>query len=446
MKRVFAVLSLLAGCGGGAAAPAATTPAPTATTVTEAGPGLIAAPPSQEQIMAEVRRGNEAYKAEDWATFLDAARAAHKLSPENPDLRYRVARALVRAGQVDEGLAELDRIAAMSLAYRIEKHPDFETVAADPRFVAVREKMAKVVTPVEGGSDVWTLPARDLIVESIAHDSKTGAFFLSMVHARKIVRVDPSGAMRDFVPPQEPGWGFFGMRADAARRALWVGHDAMPHVEGFREADKDRGALLRVSLDSGAIEQRFELPGAHVLADLTVARNGDVWVSDSVGGGIYRVPAGGAALEEVVPPGRLRSPQGLAFSADEKRLFGADYAGGLFVLDVAARRLAPLAHPDNVAVYGIDGLVATPAGLVAVQNGVQPHRLVLLRLDAAGARITSAEILDMNDKVIEPTHAVVVGGDVTYVATSQWRNFDGDGKLLDEKKTTPVVVRRVAVR
>lgn len=442
MKRIFAVASLLVGCGGGASV--APSVAPT-TTVTEVGPPLVAAPPTQEQIMATVRRGNDAYKAKDWPGFLDAARAASTLSPENPDLQYRLARALVLAGQVDDGLTALDRIAAMGLAYRIEKHPDFAGVAEDPRFLAVRQKMAASVAPIEGGSDVWTLPTRALLVESIAHDSKSGAFFLSMVHARKIVRVDTSGAVKDFVPPGEPGWGYFGMRADPARRVLWVGHNAMAHAEGYREADKDRGALLRLNLDSGTVEKRYDLPGAHVLGDLTVARNGDVWVSDSVGGGIYRVTAAGAALEEMVPPGRLRSPQGLAFSADETRLYGADYSGGLFVLDVASRQLRKMQKPDTVSLYGIDGLVAAGGGLVAVQNGVQPHRLVMLRLDGGGSRVTAAQILDMNDKVLEPTHAVVVGGDVYYVATSQWRNFDGDGKLLDEKQTAPMVVRKVAV-
>jgi hypothetical protein len=393
-----------------------------------------------------VQRGNEAYKAKDFATFLEASQAAQELSPENPDLRYRVARALVLAGRVDEGLAELDRLAAMRLAYRIDKHPDLEPLRDDPRFVAVRERMARVLTPVEGGSDVWTLPERDLLVESIAHDPKGGAFYLSMIHARKIVRVAPSGAMQDFVVAAEPGWGYAGLRVDAARRVLWVGHNASPWAEGFREADKDRGAVLRIGLDGGAVEKRLELPGAHSFGDLTLSAGGDLWVSDSVGGGVYRVRAGGDALEEIVPPGRLRSPQGLTFSADEKRLYGADYTGGLFVVDVASKRLGQLAHADGVAVFGIDGLLAVPGGLVAVQNGVQPHRLVLLRLDAAGMRVDAAEILDMNDKVIEPTHAVLVGRDLYYVATSQWRNFDGDAKLLAEDKTTPAVVRKLALR
>jgi hypothetical protein len=439
MKRFFVVLSLLAGCGGSPPSTAATsTPEPPAPP--------LAPPPTQEQIMAEVRRGNDAYKAKDFATFLDASQAAARLSPENPDLAYRVSRALILAGQVDAGLAALERIASRGLAYRIEKHPDFAGVAEDPRFLAVRETMAAAQAPISGGRDVWTLPERALLVESIAHDAKTGAFFLSMVHARKIVRVDAGGAMRDFVPPAEPGWGYFGMRADAERRVLWVGLNAMPHAAGFREADKDRGAVLRLDLDSGAVVQRVDLAGAHAFGDLTVAANGDAWISDGVGGGIYRVAARGTTLEEIVPPGRLRAPQGLAFSADERRLYGADYAGGLFVVDVASRRLSAVEHPETLAVYGIDGLVAVPGGLVAVQNGVQPHRLLRLRLDPVAPRVVAAEILDMNDRVIEPTHAVLVGGELYYVSTSQWRNFDGDGKLVAEAQTTPAVVRRVTLR
>jgi sugar lactone lactonase YvrE len=50
------------------------------------------------------------------------------------------------------------------------------------------------------------------------------------------------------------------------------------------------------------------------------------------------------------------SPQGLDFAPDEKRLFVADYAKGVFVVDLLTKRYAPLAPAPDSTMLGIDGL------------------------------------------------------------------------------------------
>jgi hypothetical protein len=47
--------------------------------------------------------------------------------------------------------------------------------------------------------------------------------------------------------------------------------------------------------------------------------------------------------------------------------------------------------------------------------------------------------------VLEPTHGVVVGDRLCYIATSQWQSFDAEGGLKPEDQRTPAVVRRIAL-
>jgi hypothetical protein len=425
--RITAALLVAAACSRSVPPPAAPEAAP---------------PASEAEIRAALTRSAEAYKREDWAGFLEGSRQAQELSPENPDLRYRVARALVRAGRAAEGVSVLERLAAMGLAYRLAANPDLEPVREDPAYKRVAERMTANQTPVSAGEDHLTLPAVDLLVESIARDPKTGALYLSSIHERKIRRVEPSDA--DFLAPSDEIWGVLDLQIDAARRKLWAGTAVMPQMRGYTEALAGRSAVLCINLDRGVVEQRLELPGEHVFGDLGIDPRGRVWVSDSRGGGVYRVE--GDRLTAVIAPGRLRSPQGITFSPDGARAYVADYALGLFVIDTARGTLHPLAHGDDVPVYGIDGLLFHRSGLVAIQNGVQPHRVSLLGLDAAGTRVTSAQVLDMNDHVLEPTHGTFAGDRLYYVATSQWHNFEDGGGLRKPEELTPVVIRRIAVQ
>ena len=57
--------------------------------------------------------------------------------------------------------------------------------------------------------------------------------------------------------------------------------------------------MLCYDLQSGRLLRRIEGPHPGALGDMTLAANGDVFVSDGVGGGVYRVLAKGDALERV---------------------------------------------------------------------------------------------------------------------------------------------------
>ena len=74
-------------------------------------------------------------------------------------------------------------------------------------------------------------------------------------------------------------------------------------------------------------------------------------------------------------------------------------------------------------------LMAKYASLVGIQNGLEPHRVLRLRLDPEKGRIVEGTILERaNPAFDEPTLGVVVGRDFFYVANSQYEAFGEDGR------------------
>jgi hypothetical protein len=81
-------------------------------------------------------------------------------------------------------------------------------------------------------------------------------------------------------------------------------------------------------------------------------------------------------------------------------------------------------------------------GLVGIQNGVRPHRLVSLRLDPAASRVEAVTVLERaHPRWDEPTLGVRVGRDLYYVATSQYGAIQKDGSLARDKLQPPVILR-----
>ncbi len=157
------------------------------------------------------------------------------------------------------------------------------------------------------------------------------------------------------------------MRVDAARRVLWVAGAALPQTVGYDSADAGRSGLFRFDLASGALTGRFPLPAdgqPHTLGDVTIARNGDVYSTDSRGPAVYRVRAGSDSIEQFATSPLLLSAQGLALDAEERTLYVADYSRGILRIDLATRAVRLLETADDVLALGIDGLYLVKGSLV----------------------------------------------------------------------------------
>jgi hypothetical protein len=399
----------------------------------------------------DVRRAQEtveaARRSSDAGAYLRAARRLAELAPRSPGALYGLAQAQARSGQKADAMAVLGRLARMGLTYDAANDPEFAPLRADDAFKALVDRFQASALPLVHSQTAFTLSERDLITEGIAHDPRTGSFFVSSVRRRKIVRVSREGMPSDFVAPGADGpLGVFALAADPERRALWATTAAVVAMEGYRkEEDEGRTRLVEYDLDSGRPRRAFGPPpgmaGAQ-LGDLALSPEGRVFVADPAGGRIYTLAPGARALAVLLPPGRLRSPQGMAISPDGRWLLVADYAQGLARVDARTGAATLLEGPADAALTGIDGLVWTSDGLVAIQNGLRPHRILRLRLDPALARITEAAVIERaHPEWAEPTLGVAVGDDVFYVARSQWPLVGPDGALRRDALQPALVLR-----
>ena len=198
----------------------------------------------------------------------------------------------------------------------------------------------------------------------------------------------------------------------------------MPEFSSNPAGDDGKTALLAMDPHSGSVLHRYDLPSdaPGLLGDMTVTEQGNVFVSDSIGGGVYRVqgdPHGDlktAQLEKIA--GGFFSPQTPALAADGKRLFVPDYAIGIAIIDLNDHnKISYLAMPDNVAATGLDGLLRIGDTLIGVQNGTQPARIVRYRLNHEQTRVESAEVLAQGEDLGEPTHAIAVNGRILLTPT-----------------------------
>jgi hypothetical protein len=399
------------------------------------------------QTPAEVARGREAYaegvaayRAGDRPLFLDALERANALRPAHPGILYALASARALNGDRGGAIATLDRLAAMGLAYAPTADEDFALLADDPAFADVAARLRANARPIGDAEGAFTLPWRDFVPEGIARDPESGAFFVSGVRGRKVVRVADGGGTETVV---EGVWSALGLAIDPARRVLWIGTAAIPETADVDSTEIGRGAVVGVDLDTGRRVAELPLPDDgrdHVPGDLSLAPDGTLFVSDGAAGILWVLRPGSAALEILVDSDALVSPQGSALSADGRTLWLADYSLGILAIDPQTGAARRLAQPDDAALLGIDALLGNGEDLIAVQNGVHPARVLRLEVDPDAGAIAGWETIAAGLAAFEePTGAVIDGGRLFLIANSHWDRFE-DGRLADPASLSPPLV------
>ena len=368
-------------------------------------------------------------KAHDYAGLHDSLAQLAPALPGSPTIVYNLAASAARLGHADEALSELARLADAGLSFDVAADDDLASLAGRAEFDALRERFAANRRAIGASTRLHAFGAADWLPEALAWDARTKRLFVGDVRRCEIrVLANPARASSaDHRFARLPA-SVFALGIDAKRQRLWASIATVAQADGCGEGApaQERTALVALDLRSGRVLQRVEagLPG--VLGDLLVADDGSVYITESVHGAVLRLRPGARAFDRLDVPGDFVSPQTPALSSDGRTLRVPDYARGLAMLALDGCPCAARWPANGAGVFtaGIDGLVRDGATLVAVQNGTSPPRLVRFSDDLRRQQVLESGTPGLG----EPTHAIVVGRSLWFIADVGWDRFEASGK------------------
>ncbi len=399
----------------------------------------------------------KAYQAKNYAVFLDYEKRAHVLDPANPRYLYNVACGESLTGNAAEAVRLLNELVARKLDLGAETDDDFSSIRKTPEWAAFETMLAELRKPVVHSEVAFRLAEPGLLATGIAVDPRTGDTYVGSVRQRKILRRTQAGAVSDFTHGQDGFLAGGSLAIDAPRHLLFASTSAVPFMRDYRKEDDGESGIFVFDIEPGKnfgkLLRKVMLPRndkndgkKHFLNALLVDGKGNVYVADSLASGIYRLRRGAQKLEVFVPATVFRAAQGLAFSADEKTMYVADFSDGVWALDVASKERRHLDGPPDVWLAGLDGLARVGNSFIAVQIGVRPARVLRLNLDEKARRISTVEILEMNHPEYDsPIHGAVDGKTFVYVANSQLELGNAETGAFARERARPTVVLRLPI-
>ncbi len=383
--------------------------------------GLLAAPPPARaqagvaESQQHIRDAAAARERGDDDRVIRSLESARELNPAGLYTRYNLARAYARNGQVERALDLLEGLARARVDFGIADDPALAVLADDPRFRRLLETLGRRTASVRNSRKHTEIARIDLLPEGIARDAATDRLFFGSMRSGEVFVIDSAGRVSKLAEVGYDGrLAAIGMTVDAHRGLLWVVGTAFFLTDGYDPQKPAWSGLFGFDLDSGEQRQRYlRRDVGHGYNDVALAPDGTLYLSGAELGRL--APADGAAIETVVTSERVFGSNGIAITADGDRLITSAYPSGIAVVRLEDGATHFLRAPADLTLYGIDGLYLHDGDLVAVQNGVEPWRLMRFELDDDMAAVTAAQVLELGQPAVATT-AAIAGDAIHYVA------------------------------
>lgn len=380
-----------------------------------------------------------AFRAGDMETAYNGMIRALEDRPSNTALLGNAIFLAAETGRLNEAVTLNNRHLALDVAPVDAIQAKLKEKLPADRWAVIEKRITALSKPVGIAATVGEIPTEYKLVEGVASDGKNG-FFLSTVVSGSILFKDVDGGLSLVLDGRPLGANsFFGLAYNKAENSLYATYGRVDQTPGHKAGEGKTG-LLRINISSGEVTGNWFLPGGtdgQQIADIAISPEGRVFVSEAQSGKIYEV--GANALKALETNKTFRSPQGMTFL--DGSLWMVDYGRGLWKIntDSSEARLVPV--PENVSLIGIDGLLTHRGKLVAIQNGVVPHRIIEINLDPGMETVSGIKVLAQNlDGFDEPTLGTSTAKGIVFVGSSQWPKFGPEGAIREGQTYNPTSI------
>ncbi|MBX7526899.1 hypothetical protein [Qipengyuania vesicularis] len=395
----------------------------------------------------EVEQANVVQTSPEWRavdaetgkiTDLEGLSALSRDFPDSGSVRLRLLNAQLQAGYGPALIETLRWLQQRGYVFSEGAQAQIPKLVGEEVSEAAKALLLSGADPIERSEVAWTVPAKAGLVESVFILPARDAVVVSsltgrMVWGREGER-DWSGATIDGADNLS---GFAGFTDS---EELWV---ASGNIDGSKDEQTYFSGLLGSVPGSG--DPRVAAPEGVTLSDLHAAADRTIFASDPLGGGVYKLGPNRERIEVVVKPGTFRSPQGLATSADGKRLYVSDYRYGIAIIDLASGTVSRLVAEIPAILDGADALFRRGNSLIAIQNGTSPMRISQFVLSDDGVRVIAHHILEQaHSEWTEPLSGHLSPDALFYIGNGQWDKYVA-GELADGKTPDPTQIRRLPI-
>ena len=288
----------------------------------------------------------------------------------------------------------------------------------------------------------FILQQKKLVPEGVAFDNRTATVYIGSLYLRKIVQLDSAGISSDFTRAGQDGlWSVLGMEVDEDRGHLWAVSSQHSEMAPLINPDsmQARSALHCYDLGTRKLAKKVVCADTGIfLNDLTIAKNGDVFITESIKNRVYVLRSGSNTIEPFLQPDSTWFMNGICLSEDEKFLYLGCW-NGLMKVDLTTKAYSWIKAEKGINVRGIDGLSRYGNSLI----GHQSDRVMQFFFNTDRSAILRADTLSSGKEFDISTTGEIGGSNYYFIVNSQVQSaYDFPKKTIKPPDSLEAIIIR----
>jgi len=368
------------------------------------------------------QQARQAYVDGDYLRFYIASLKLHKQMPYVPAYMVDLIRACALLDRQNTAYHYMLTMQQQGLSYDFNEVPDAAGLLGTQAYDYINNLMIEAGEPAGQAELAFSLPGSPADYLSLAWDASRERFLVGTEYEGRLLAVDAQGNSEELLraTPDNGLWSINGIAVDARANRLWLSTSASPRFAAFTTADRNRGSLVELELDSLQPVARYNMPVDaldHELGGLALTDDGHVYVIDSLHPMLYLRRPESSRLEPFLAAPNLVGFTDITVTPDNARVFVSDPVMGVLVIDPVAEQSTLLTGPETLNLAGIQGIAYRQGKLYIVQAGISPERVLRLDLDANGTAVASVTPMAIAQEFFSfPGSAAVQGDGLVYFA------------------------------
>jgi hypothetical protein len=388
-----------------------------------------------QSFQAHFQDAAQFYKEKEYVLMLNSIKKANSLRPEHQTVNYYLAMAFALNDSIDKANFWLRKVVSTDANNYDLHRKDFKNLSSTSDYQQILSYQIDMMNPIINSDTAIVIPDEELHIEDVAYNTYENSYLVSSINKRNIYSFK-AGEFKPYFENPFP-LAITGMAIQDS--ILWFSAAGFSQA-GLDEKDSkfETSKLYKADLITGIVLDSIsvEKNETNVFGDVIIAEGGAVLISDSKSNTIYKLNNG--KLSNWISFDEILSLQGVEQIGE--KVFLADYAQGLFVYDTISQSVHKIQSQPDLSLKGIDGLYAYQNGLIAIQNGVFPHRITYLQFDEHYKKVKTFKFLEKNHPAMgEPTLGYLKNDTLFYVANSFW-GLNENGKIENKKGVKPIIL------
>ena len=360
--------------------------------------------------------------------------------PYDPEYLYGLVIAYAMMGRTQGAYAYMLQLQKQGLSYDFDESEQTEGIRGTEVYDYLNELMFEAGKAAGEGEVAFTLDKDTRLPKGIDWDTGRQSFLVGTLHDGAVMAIDSDGNAEELIRAGDDNglWGINDLLVDNERGRLWISSAAVPEFAGFDPSDEGKGAVFEFKLDTLELINRYDIPedgDPHEPGSMVLAPGGGIYLADRATPLIFSKAAEADRLTPFAGNADMVGLRDMALSSDSSKLYVADIAKGILVVDLENRSSAMLTGPETLNLGGLSGLAYWQGHLVIVQRDIRPERLMRLELDPAGGNVENVRPLAIALPTFDqPGGGAIMGENIYYFANA--------GAQSSGKEAAPVIVMR----